>query len=155
MGWKNYSLKEDSKAICDALAPLQHIGSANFNNFLESQYQKFFGYRFSWFSPPHAPISWLRHFDNNRKLTKIFGTKVDHRCFFWSVSVFSLYCSLQSSLYVSVLAVFRIRDILFRIRIRFGSVPLTNGSGSGSCSIRQWPSRHQQKIFFFKHFFYY
>jgi len=36
--------------------------------------------------------------------------------------------------------VFRIRDILVRIRI-FGSVPLTNGSGcgfgSGSCSFRQ------------------
>ncbi len=33
-------------------------------------------------------------------------------------------------------AVFRIRDILVRIRSR-GSVPLTNGSGSGSCSFRQ------------------
>ncbi len=30
----------------------------------------------------------------------------------------------------------------------YGSVPLTNGSGSGSCSFRQWPSRRQQKIFF-------
>jgi hypothetical protein len=33
-------------------------------------------------------------------------------------------------------AVFRIRDILVRIRIH-GSVPLSNGSESGSCSFRQ------------------
>ncbi len=47
--------------------------------------------------------------------------------------------------------VFRIRDILVRIRIRIlESVPLTNGTGSGSCSFRQWPSRRQKKIFFKK-----
>ncbi len=49
---------------------------------------------------------------------------------------------------VQLLAVFRIRDILERARIRIrGSVPLTNGSGSGS--FRQWPSRHQQKFSLF------
>ncbi len=41
--------------------------------------------------------------------------------------------------------VLRIRDILVRIRIR-GSVPLTNGSGSGSCCFRQWPSRWRWKL---------
>jgi hypothetical protein len=43
-------------------------------------------------------------------------------------------------------AVFRIRDILVRTWI-LGSVPLTNGSrsGSGSCSFRQRPSRCQTK----------
>ncbi len=43
--------------------------------------------------------------------------------------------------------VFRIPDILVRIPVRIrilGSIPLTNGSGSGSCSFRQWPSRCQQ-----------
>ncbi len=47
-------------------------------------------------------------------------------------------------------AVFRIRHILVRIRIR-GSVPLTNWSGSrsGSCSCRLWPSGLQQKIYIF------
>ncbi len=44
--------------------------------------------------------------------------------------------------------VLRIHDILGWIRIRIlGSMPLTNGSGSGSgsCYFRQWPSRCQQK----------
>jgi hypothetical protein len=45
-----------------------------------------------------------------------------------------------------------IRKILVRIRF-IGSVPLTNGSGSGSCSFRQWPLRHQQKIIFFSKVF--
>ncbi len=47
-------------------------------------------------------------------------------------------------------AVLRIRDILVRIRIR-GLEHCTNGSGydSGSCYFRQWPSRQQQKFFFF------
>jgi hypothetical protein len=39
--------------------------------------------------------------------------------------------------------VLRIRDILGWIRIR-GSMPLTNGSGCGSCHFRHWPSRRQQ-----------
>ncbi len=41
-------------------------------------------------------------------------------------------------------SVFRIHDIFVGIRIR-GSMPLTNGSGSGSCYFRHWPSRGQQK----------
>ncbi len=41
--------------------------------------------------------------------------------------------------------VFRIYDILVRIRIR-GLEPLTNGTGS--CSLRQWHSRRQKNIFF-------
>jgi hypothetical protein len=44
----------------------------------------------------------------------------------------------------SMYSCFRIRDILKRIR---ESAPLTNESGSGSCSFRQWPSRCQQKYF--------
>ncbi len=32
-------------------------------------------------------------------------------------------------------------------------VSLTNGSGSGSCSFRQWPSRRQQKIIIFPSLF--
>ncbi len=44
-------------------------------------------------------------------------------------------------------AVLRIHEILVRIRI-CGSIPLTYGSGCGSCYFRQWPSRHQQKYFF-------
>jgi hypothetical protein len=57
---------------------------------------------------------------------------------------------------VKIKAVLRIRDILIgsRIRIR-GSVPVTNGCGSGCgscfdsgfCYFRQWPSRRQQKNF--------
>jgi hypothetical protein len=52
-------------------------------------------------------------------------------------------------------AVFRIHDILVRIRI-LGSVPLTNdsGCGSGSCSHRQKPSRCKQKVSFFSLTFY-
>ncbi len=46
----------------------------------------------------------------------------------------------------------RIHDILVWIRIR-GSMPLTNGSGSGfgsgSCNFRHWPSRCQEKTNFF------
>jgi hypothetical protein len=45
-------------------------------------------------------------------------------------------------------------SILLRIRIR-GSVPLTNGSGYGSCYFRQWPSRRKLKIIFFLSFFAY
>ncbi len=48
--------------------------------------------------------------------------------------------------------VLRIHDILLWIRIR-GSMPLTNGSGSGcgygSCYFCHWPSRFQQKTKFF------
>ncbi len=43
---------------------------------------------------------------------------------------------------------FRIHDIL--VWFRPGSMPLTNGSGSGSCYLRHWPSRCQQKANFFK-----
>ncbi len=35
------------------------------------------------------------------------------------------------------------------------TLPLTNGSGSGSCSFRHWPSRHQQKNIFFLKFYAY
>ncbi len=49
-------------------------------------------------------------------------------------------------------AVLRIHDILGWIRIRIlGSMPLTNGSGS--CYIRHWPSRCQQKTNFWTQFF--
>ncbi len=45
---------------------------------------------------------------------------------------------------------FRSRD---RVCIRIlGSVLLTNGSGSGSCSFRQWPSRRQPNFFFSRKF---
>jgi hypothetical protein len=40
--------------------------------------------------------------------------------------------------------VLRINDNLVWIRIR-GSMPLTNGSGCGSCYFYHWPSRRQQK----------
>jgi hypothetical protein len=44
-------------------------------------------------------------------------------------------------------SVFRIHDFFVWIRIRIsGSMPLTNGSGSGSCYFRYWPSRRQQKL---------
>ncbi len=43
---------------------------------------------------------------------------------------------------IKITAMFRIRDILVRIRIR-GSVPLTNVSGSRSYSFHQWPSGRQ------------
>jgi hypothetical protein len=48
---------------------------------------------------------------------------------------------------LNFLPVLRIHVILERIRIRV-SIPLTNGSWSGSCFFRQWPSRRQQKILF-------
>ena len=48
----------------------------------------------------------------------------------------------------------RINDILGWIRIRIRrSMPLTNGSGSGSCCFRHWPSRCQQKTHFLTQFF--
>ncbi len=48
--------------------------------------------------------------------------------------------------FYAIYAVLRISDILVQIRIRIrGSRPLTNGSGSGSCYFRHWPSRSQQK----------
>jgi hypothetical protein len=49
--------------------------------------------------------------------------------------------------------VFRIHDILVWIRIRIrGSMPLTNGSGSGYCYFRHYPSRFQQKTIFLNSF---
>ncbi len=50
-----------------------------------------------------------------------------------------------------IVPVLRIHDILVWIRIR-GSTPLTNGSGS--FYFHHWPSRCQQKIFFFKQVFF-
>ncbi len=47
------------------------------------------------------------------------------------------------------ITVFRIRYILKRIRMRIrilGFIPMTNGSGFGSCTFRQWPSRRQKKF---------
>ncbi len=43
--------------------------------------------------------------------------------------------------------VLRIHEILERIRMR-GSIPLTNGSGCGSCYFRQWSSNVNKKLFF-------
>ncbi len=44
----------------------------------------------------------------------------------------------------------RIHNILEWIRMRIrGFMPLTNGSGSGSCYFLHWPSRCQQKTIFF------
>jgi hypothetical protein len=52
---------------------------------------------------------------------------------------------LTTELTHNLLLVFWIRGILLRVRIP-GSVPLTNGSGSGSGSyyFRPWPSRRQK-----------
>ncbi len=63
---------------------------------------------------------------------------------------------IQSVLWRLLKAVLRIHDILVWIRIRIwirGSMPLTNGSGCGSCYFRLWPSRCQQKTNFLKKFF--
>jgi len=47
-----------------------------------------------------------------------------------------------------------IHDILGWIRIRIrGSMPLTNGSGSGSYYFRYWSSRCEQKNLFFNTIF--
>ncbi len=50
----------------------------------------------------------------------------------------------------TVFSVFCIRDIFVRIRIMQirGSVTMTNGSGSGSCYFRPWPSRFRPKTIF-------
>jgi hypothetical protein len=50
-------------------------------------------------------------------------------------------------------AVLRIYDILVRIRIR-GSMPLTNGygSGSGSCYFSHWPQDANKKLIFSQFF---
>ncbi len=48
--------------------------------------------------------------------------------------------------------VLRIHDILGWIRIRIwirGSMPLTNGTGSGSCYFRHWPSQDANKKLIF------
>ncbi len=61
-----------------------------------------------------------------------------------------VYFSRLKRVYVGLITVLRIHDILGWIRIRIrGSMPLTNGSGSGSCYFRHWPSRCQQKTNFF------
>ncbi len=71
---------------------------------------------------------------------------------------FSLYCTLglytfSHLLFWMYLTVLRIHDILVRIRIQIhGSMPLTNGSRSGSWYFRHWPSRHQQETNFNKYF---
>ncbi len=50
----------------------------------------------------------------------------------------------------------RIHDLLGWIRIRIrGSMPLTNGSGSGSFYFRHWPSRCQPKTKFLTQFYYF
>jgi len=66
----------------------------------------------------------------------------------WTRNTFSVWASLEP--------VLQIHDILVWIRIRIrGSMPLTNGSGSGSvCGsgssyFHHWPSRCQQKTNFF------
>ena len=47
-------------------------------------------------------------------------------------------------------------SVIFLVRIRIHeSVPLTNGSGSGSCSFRHWLSRCLQKKVFSTFFAYY
>ncbi len=51
-------------------------------------------------------------------------------------------------IHLLVTSVVASHDNLDRIRIR-GSMPLTNGSGFGSCYFRHWPSRRQQKTKFF------
>ncbi len=57
------------------------------------------------------------------------------------------------SVFDKLLPVFRIHDILVRIRIWIrGSMHLTNGSGFGSCYFRHWLSRHQQKTNLKKNF---
>ncbi len=64
------------------------------------------------------------------------------------------YSSFSSTPNNQLKEVFRIHDILVWIRIR-GSMPLTNGSGSGSgsCYFRHWPSRCQHKTNFLTQFF--
>ncbi len=68
-------------------------------------------------------------------------------CFFLSYPEPPKICTEWPTLYVLWELVLWIRDILVRIRIR-GSVPLTCGSGSRSCSFREWLSRCQQKLSF-------
>ncbi len=61
-------------------------------------------------------------------------------------------CSRSSLLDDSFNQCSGIHDILVWIRIRIwirGSMPLTNGSGSGSCYFRHWPSRCQQNTRYF------
>ncbi len=65
-------------------------------------------------------------------------------------------CIHTSSLFRVGSLMLRILDILgwIRILIRIrGSMPPTNGSGSGSCYFRYWPSRCQQKTNFLTQFF--
>ncbi len=73
----------------------------------------------------------------------------------WPASSTGSFCSSSpSSSSLRWTAVFRIHDILVWIRIRIrGSRSLTNGSGSGSCYFRHWPSRCQQKTNFLTQFF--
>ncbi len=69
-------------------------------------------------------------------------------------SLICLFCCCWMWDISNCLAVLRIHDILVWIRIRIhGSMPLTNGSGSGSCYFHHWPSRRKQKTNFLKKVF--
>ncbi len=48
-------------------------------------------------------------------------------------------------LLIMIIAVFRIHDILMWIRVR-GSMPLTNGSGSGACHFRRLQDANKKLI---------
>jgi len=70
-------------------------------------------------------------------------------------AIYKLYdytMGMYIQIFVYCKPVLGIHDILGWIRIR-GSMPLTNGSGSGSCYFRLLPSRCQQKTNFFTQFF--
>ncbi len=71
--------------------------------------------------------------------------------FFLLTLIFNIMTNNLLNLFLIFLPMFRIHEILVRIRIR-GSIPLTNGSesgcGSGSCYFFQWPSRRQQVFLF-------
>jgi hypothetical protein len=81
---------------------------------------------------------------------------------FFNCSNYSLITCKRVHTWTVLVAVLRIRDILVQIRIR-GSIPLTNGFGSGSdsgsrsgsCYFRHWPSRHgsHKKNIFFSYYF--
>ncbi len=63
---------------------------------------------------------------------------VHGQCAVHSTIISTLFIAIESH-WAWLSTLLRIHEILVRIRIR-GSIPLTNGSRSGSCYFRKWPT---------------
>ncbi len=113
------------------------------NNSLKLHNNRFFLHQ----SPSHLPFRWIRSVKKTRR-------RISHAWPPWKASLHK--ADTETTCPVCRLAVLRIHDILGWIRIRIwirGSMPLTNGSGSGTCYFRHWPSQDANKKLIFEKVF--